>query len=151
MSAPVPERSPASAERSAVSVEPSVGQLIGQLSEQTSRLVRDELQLAQTELKATAKHAGVGAGLFGGAGVVALYGGGALVTTVVAVLALVLPLWLSALIVAVVLFVVAGVVALMGKKQLQQASPTPERAVRNVKRDVEEVQEARHHEHTHRS
>jgi len=44
VTAPVPDRSSASA-------EPSLGQLIGQLSEQTSRLVRDELQLAQTELK----------------------------------------------------------------------------------------------------
>lgn len=140
MSTPVNDSVP---ERSG-SAEPSVGQLIGQLSEQTSRLVRDELQLAQTELKNTAKHAGVGAGLFGGAGVLALYGGGALVTTAIVVLDLVLPLWLSALIVAVVLFAAAGVAALLGKKQLQQAAPpTPERTVRNVKRDIKEVQEAR--------
>lgn len=147
MSTPVNDSVPA---RSSAAVEPSVGELIGQLSEQTSRLVRDELQLAQTELKATAKHAGVGAGLFGGAGVLALYGGGALVTTAIVALDLVLPLWLSALIVAVVLFAAAGAAALLGKKQLQQAAPpTPERTVRNVKRDIKQVQEARHHEHTH--
>lgn len=127
--------------------EPSVGQLMTRLSEQTSRLVRDELQLAQAELKVTAKHAGLGAGLLGGAGVFALYGLGALVTAAIAALALAVPLWASGLIVAAVLFLIAGVEALLGKKQLQQADPTPERTVKNVKRDVEAVQEARHHDH----
>lgn len=127
--------------------EPSIGQLMTRLSEQTSRLVRDELQLAQAELKVTAKHAGLGAGLLGGAGVFALYGLGAVVTAAIAALALAVPLWASGLIVAAVLFIIAGVEALLGKKQLQQADPTPERTVKNVKRDVEAVQEARHHDH----
>lgn len=138
-------------ERSSTSAEPSVGQLMTQLSEQTSRLVRDELALAQLELKNTAKHAGVGAGLFSVAGVLALFGLGALVTTAVVALDLVLPLWLAALIVSVVLFAVAGIGALLGKKQVEQVAPTPERSVTNVKRDLAEVQEARHHDDTPRS
>ncbi|MFN7243376.1 MAG: phage holin family protein [Dietzia cercidiphylli] len=123
----------------------SVGQLMTQLSEQTSRLVRDELLLAQVELKNSAKHAGVGAGLFGGGGILALFGFGALVTAAIAGLALVLPLWLSALIVGAVLLIVAGVVALLGKKQVEQSTPAMERTVDSVKEDVRQVQEARHH------
>ena len=137
-------------EESSTPADPSVGQLMTQLAEQTSRLVRDELQLAQTEFKNTAKHAGVGGGLLSGAGVLALFGVGGLITTAIVALDLVLPLWLAALIVTGVLFLAASVVALLGKKQLQQASPTPERTVANVKRDVQEVQEARHHDDTHR-
>lgn len=123
----------------------SVGELMTRLSEQTSRLVRDELALAQIELRDTAKQAGKGAGLLSGAGVLALFGLGAGIATAIIALALVLPLWASALIVTAVLFVAAGIAALMGRKEVQQVSPTPERTVTNVKRDVEEVQEARHH------
>lgn len=125
-------------------VDPSVGRLLVQLSEQSSRLVRDELALAQIEIKDTVKHAGVGVGLFSAAGVLALFGVGALVATAIIALALVLPLWLSALIVTLVLFVAAGVAGLLGRKQVQQASPTPERTIENVRRDVDAVQEARH-------
>lgn len=116
----------------------SLGELIGQLSEQTSRLVRDEVALAKTELQSTVKHVGVGAGLFGGAGVFALLGLTTLVGAAVAALALVLDVWLAALIVAVVLFAVAGVSALIGKKQIGQAGP-PERAISSVKQDIAEV------------
>lgn len=125
----------------------SVGQLMTQLSEQTSRLVRDEIQLAQTELKSTVKHAGFGAGLFGAAGVLALFGLAALIATAIIALALVLPLWASALIVAGVLLMAAAIAGMVGKKELQQSSPTPRRTVENVKRDVHELQEARHHDH----
>ena len=125
--------------------DPSVGQLMTRLSEQTSRLVRDELLLARVELKDSVKHAGVGVGLFSGGGILALFGFGALVTGAIAGLALVLPLWLSALIVAAVLFMAAGVAALLGKKQVDQSTPAMERAVDSVKRDVQQVQEARQH------
>lgn len=131
--------------------DPSVGQLMTQLSEQTSRLVRDELALAQVELKNTAKQAGMGAGLLGGAGVLALFGLGAAIATAIIALALLLPAWASALIVTAVLLAGAGVAGLMGKKQVQQVSLTPDRAVANVKLDAEEVQEARHRDHTDRS
>jgi hypothetical protein len=124
--------------------DPSISELMTQLSSQTSRLVRDELRLAQKEFSDAAKHAGIGAGLFSGAGLLAVFGVGALITAAIAALALVLPVWAAALIVAVVLFAAAGIAALISKKQLEQASPTPERTVANVKQDINEVKEARH-------
>lgn len=117
-----------------------IGDLVKQLSEQTSTLVRKELQLAQIDLKEKGKRAGIGAGLFGGAGVVMLYGVGALVAAVILLLATALAAWLSALIVAVVLLAGAGIAALMGKKQVQQAvPPQPEQAIQSTKRDVDHV------------
>jgi uncharacterized membrane protein YqjE len=126
----------------------STGQLISQLSEQTSTLVRSELALAKVELTNSAKHAGLGAGLFSVAGVLAWFGLGALIATAIIALDLVLPLWAAALIVTLVLFVAAGIAALVGKKQVQQVAPTPERTVENVKLDVQEVKESRSHDHT---
>jgi uncharacterized membrane protein YqjE len=118
----------------------SSAQLVSRLTQQSTELIRSELRLAQAEMTEKAKHAGVGAGLFGGAGLVALYGVGALVATVILALALVLPAWLAALIVTVLLFAVAGIVALVGKKQVSQATPAaPERAIDGVKRDIETV------------
>lgn len=137
-----PARRSAEYKPSSASAEPSVSELMTRLSEQTSQLVRGELKLAQKELQRTAKHAGLGAGLFGAAGILALYALAALITTAIAALALALPVWASALIVAVVLFIAAGVAALVGKKEVQQVSPTPERAVENVKRDIQQVKDA---------
>ena len=120
--------------------EEPIGELVRDLSEQTATLVRKELQLAQLEMTEKGKRAGVGAGLFGSAGVVALYGVGALVAAAILLLATSLEPWLSALIVAGVLLVGAGVAALMGKKQVEQAvPPQPEQAVQSTKRDVETV------------
>lgn len=118
-----------------------MGELVTQLSGQTSRLVRSELQLAQEEMQAKAKHAGVGAGLFGGAGLVALFGVGALVATLILALALVLPAWsVAALIVTVVLFAIAGAAALVGKKHVSRATPAaPQHTIGSVKRDIETV------------
>jgi uncharacterized membrane protein YqjE len=124
--------------------DPSTGQLISQLSEQASRLARDELRLAQVELKDSVRHAGLGAGLFTATGVLGLYGLAALTATVIIALDLVLPLWAAGLIVTVVLFIAAGIAALAGKKQVQEASPTPERTMANLRRDVREVKESSH-------
>ena len=121
----------------------STGQLIGQLTEQISRLVRDEARLAQAEVTQKAKKLGVGAGLFGGAGLVAFFGVAALITSVILALALVLPHWLAALIVAVALFAVAGVLALVGKKDVQKGSPpVPTEAISSVKTDIATVKES---------
>jgi uncharacterized membrane protein YqjE len=120
--------------------EVSTGELINRLTAQSTELIRSELQLAKTEMTEKAKHAGVGAGLFGGAGLIALYGLGALITAIILLLALALPAWLSALIVAVVLFAIAGVAALIGKKQVTAAvPPAPERTIDSVKKDVQTV------------
>jgi len=127
-------------------VDPTLGQLMIQLSDQTSRLVRDEMQLARVELKSTVKHAGLGAGLFSVAGLLALFGVAALITTAIIALALLLSLWASALIATAVLFIAAAIAAVVGKKQLQHVSPTPERTVENVQRDIREVKESRKHD-----
>ena len=120
--------------------EPSTAELVQRAAEQVSRLVRDELALARAELTQKGKHAGIGIGLFGGGGVMALYGSGALVAAVILLLALVMPGWLAALIVAVALFVLAGILALIGKKQVSRAvPPVPEATVRSVRADVDTV------------
>ena len=143
MTAHIPSQgTPAGASVSSDPSEATTGELVTRLSGQISELVRGELTLAKAELTQKAKRAGIGGGLLGAAGVLALYGLGALVTTVIALLALVLPVWASALIVAVVIFIVAGVLGLLGKNQMQRATPpVPENTVESVKRDVATVQE----------
>lgn len=126
------------------SSDATTGQLVSRLSQEVSELVRSELQLAKVEMSGKAKRAGLGAGLFGGAGVIALYGVGALIAAAILALALAMDAWLAALIVGVVLLLVAGAVALVGKKQVQQATPaTPEHTVDSLKQDVQAVKEAR--------
>ncbi|GAB2577412.1 YhjD/YihY/BrkB family envelope integrity protein [Microlunatus antarcticus] len=121
----------------------SVGDLIRNMSADLSTLVRDEIRLAQAEVGEKAKKAGIGIGAFGGAGVVALYGLGVLISAAVLALAGPLPNWLAALIVAVVLFIVAGIAALVGKKKLSQAAPpVPTQAIASVKTDVAEIKES---------
>ncbi|MGY1680250.1 phage holin family protein [Geodermatophilus sp. SYSU D01176] len=121
----------------------STGQLIGQLTEQISRLVRDEARLAQAEVTQKAKRLGIGAGLFGGAGLFAFFGLAVLIATAVLALALVLPAWLAALIVAVVLFAVAGVLALVGKKDVEKSTPpVPTEAIASTREDIATVKES---------
>ncbi len=123
----------------------SVGQLVSQLTEQMSRLVKDEVQLAKVDLTAKGKKAGIGIGMFSGAGLLAFFGFGALVTTAILGLAYLVPAWLSALIVGVVLFAVAAVLALMGKKEVSEATPpVPQAAVDGLKQDVQTVKEGLH-------
>jgi uncharacterized membrane protein YqjE len=122
--------------------ERSVGDLVQQLSQQTATLVRQEMRLAQAELQEKGKRAGIGAGMFGGAGLVALYGVGALVAAVIILLATAIEPWISALIVGVVLLATAGLLALLGRRQVEHATPPrPEHAMESVRRDVEHVKE----------
>ncbi len=117
-----------------------IGDLVKQLSEQTSTLVRKELQLAQLEMTEKGKRAGLGAGLFGGAGLIAVFGVATLIATVVMALATFLAPWLAGLIVAVVLLAAAGIAALVGKKQVDQVgAAAPEQAIQSGKRTVDEV------------
>ena len=121
----------------------STGELVGQLSEQVTRLVRGEVRLAQAEVTQKAKRFGIGAGLFGGAGLVAVLGLGALVTAAILGLANVLPGWLAAVLVAVVLFAVAGVLALLGKRGVAKAAPPlPTETIASVQADIEAVKTA---------
>jgi hypothetical protein len=118
--------------------EASAAELVKQLSEQTSRLARQEMELAKAELAIKGKRAGIGAGMFGTAGLLGLYAVGALITAAIAALATAVDTWLAALIVAVVLGAAAGVAALMGKSKVQEAMPpVPEDSVESVKEDVQ--------------
>jgi uncharacterized membrane protein YqjE len=118
-----------------------VGDLVKQAAELTAKLVRSEIRLAQLELQDKAKHAGIGVGLFGAAGVVALFGVGAIVAMAILLLTTAVDhAWLAALIVGAVLFAAAGVVAVTGKKQVDQATPAaPEEALDSVQDDVQEI------------
>jgi uncharacterized membrane protein YqjE len=123
--------------------EQSTAELVQRASEQISRLVRDELALAKAELTEKGKHAGLGIGLFGGGGALAVFGLGALVATAILLLDLVLPAWAAALIVTVVLFAMAGVLALVGRRQVRQAvPPVPSAAALSVRADVDAVTSA---------
>jgi len=136
---------PSSAGATSATVTPdpenaSTGQLVGQLTEQITTLVRNEARLAQAEVTQKAKRLGVGAGLFGGAGLFAFFGVAVLVAAAVLALAAVLPDWLAAVIVAVVLFAIAGVLALVGKKDVEQAAPpVPTQAIAGVQADIAAV------------
>jgi uncharacterized membrane protein YqjE len=118
----------------------SISELIQQLGEQTSRLARQEVELAKAEMTIKGKRLGIGAGAFGGAGLVALFGLGALTAAVILLLDTTMSPWLAALIVAVVYLAVAGALALVGKSKVESATPpVPERAVASVKQDVEQT------------
>jgi uncharacterized membrane protein YqjE len=120
--------------------EASLGELVSQVSQQIPELVRSELRLAQAEVAEKGKQAGVGFGMFGAAGVLALYGLGALLATLILVLALFLPAWAAALVVTLLVFTAAGVAALLGKNKVGKATPPkPERALAGVKQDVATV------------
>jgi membrane protein len=115
-----------------------LAELARQLSDQTSRLIHQEIELAKAELSIKGKRAGIGAGMFGGAGVFGFYALGALTATAILALSLAVTAWLAALIVAVVLAAIAGVLALQGKTKVQQATPpVPEQATESVKEDVQ--------------
>src|SRR5919106_1661306 len=108
----------------------SVGELVNQLSEQTSTLVRQELRLAQTELQEKGKRVGIGAG--------------ALVAAAIIGIGTLLEPWVAAVIVGVVLLAVAGILAMLGRKQVERGTPPlPQQAIESAKRDVDEVKAAR--------
>jgi len=118
--------------------ERPIGDLLKQLSEQTTTLVRQELELAKAEVSVKGKKAGQGAGMFGGAGVAALMGLGALTAAAITLLDNAMSTQLAALIVSVVWFAIAGVLALQGRNKVQEATPpVPEQATESMKEDVQ--------------
>jgi len=126
----------------------SLAELARQLSNQTTDLVRHEVELAKAELRVKGKRAGMGASMFGGAGAFGVYALGALTAAIIAGIAEALPVWASALIVAALYGAIAGILALRGRKKVQQATPPlPEETVQSVKEDVrytkQRAQEAR--------
>ncbi len=118
--------------------EQSMGELFKQLSDELSTLVRQELRLAQAEMTEKGKRAGIGAGIFGGAGLIGVMALGTLSACLVAALAEAMDVWLAALIVTVVYAAIAGVLALQGRERIQRATPVvPEETVETVKEDVQ--------------
>jgi uncharacterized protein YacL len=116
------------------------GELLKQLSEETTRLVHQEIELAKAELTQKGKQAGTGAGLFGGAGAIGFLALAALTTCFILALDAAMPAWLAALIVAVVYGVIAAVLAMQGRNKIKQAvPPVPEQTIETVKEDVEWV------------
>ena len=115
-----------------------IGDLLKQLSQETTTLVRQELELAKAEMSVKAKEGGKGAGLLGGGAVAGLLFLGALTATIIGLLDLGMKFWLAALIVTVLWGAVAAVLALQGRNKLQEAAPpVPEQAQQSVKEDVQ--------------
>ena len=125
--------------------EQSTGELVKQVTEQVSLLVRDELKLAQLEMTRKGKEAGKGAGMLGGAGLVALYGVACLIACAIIAISHSLQAWLAALIVGAALLAVAAVLAALGRSRMRRATPPmPAEAIDSVKADVAEVRERVH-------
>jgi uncharacterized membrane protein YqjE len=122
--------------------ERSTGELVKQVAEQVSVLLRDELKLAQLEMTSKARQAGKGAGMMGGGGLIALYGVACLIACVIIAISHTLQAWLAALIVGAALLVLAAVIAAVGRRHMRKATPPmPTEAVESVKTDVEEIRE----------
>jgi uncharacterized membrane protein YqjE len=114
------------------------GELLKELSDHTTTLVKQEIELAKAELQEKGKKAGVGAGMLGGASLFGVFAFAALTTCMIAALDSAMPLWLAALIVTVVYAAIAGVLALQGRNKAREATPPlPEQATESVKEDVQ--------------
>ncbi len=123
----------------------AAGELVKDMAEQVSHLVRDELRLAQMEMTRKGKQAATGAGMLTGGGLIALYGLGCLIAGAVIAIAGVVRPWLAALIVGAALLLAAGAAALLGAARLKKATPpVPQQAIGSVKADVDEVRERVH-------
>lgn len=118
----------------------SIGTIVKELMENISTLIRSEIALLKWELKDTAAKLGSGAAMFAGAAFIAIFGLGFLFVTILLVLVrLGIPAWVSALIVTVALFVVAAVLAMIGKKKFQAAQYVPKESVEHLKNDLESI------------
>lgn len=123
----------------------STGELVKQVTEQVSVLVRDELKLARLEMTGKAKQAGTGVGMMGGGALIALYGVACLIACVIIAISHSLQAWLSALIVGAALLIIAGAVSAAGRNKMRKgAPPMPTEAVESVKADVQEIKERAH-------
>lgn len=124
-------------DRPAANPEASVAELVKQLSEQSSALARKEVELAKLEVTEKAKRTGIGAGMFGGAGLLGVAALGALTACFILALDLAVAGWSAALIVAGVYALIASGLAITGKSNLQQGTPpAPQQAVESTKEDV---------------
>jgi hypothetical protein len=120
----------------------SIAELMRQLSDQSSKLARQEVELAKAELTEKGRSLGIGLGEFGAAGLVGVLALGALTAALILALSEAVDGWLAALVVTVVYLAVAGVLALAGKRRAEEATPAaPERATASVKQDVAAIKE----------
>jgi hypothetical protein len=118
----------------------SLAELISRVSDDAKKLVRAEVALAKAELSGKVKTAGIGAGMFGAAGVIVWFAVAVLIAAAVLGLAVVLPYWLAALVVGVALVLVAGLLVLLGAGALRRAQPlAPTQAIASVKADIAAV------------
>lgn len=121
----------------------STAELVSKAASQISTLVRDELALAKAELAEKGKRAGLGGGLMGAAGVLAVYGVGLVLAVFVALLDLVWPLWLAILVITIVVFATAAVLLLVGKKKIESAGPAvPQETASRLQADLQTVKDA---------
>jgi hypothetical protein len=120
--------------------ERSLGQLVADASADLSSIMRSEIELVKVEVKNDVSQAGKGAGMFAGAAVLGLYGFGLLLLAAAwGLVAAGLPVWLGLLIVAVLLFVIAAVLALIGKKAMAKVKGKPEKTIENAQQAVQAV------------
>jgi hypothetical protein len=118
----------------------SISELLQRLSDQSTLLARKEVELAKAELTEKGKKIGTGAGAFGGAAFMGVFTFAALTTAFILLLATALDAWIAALIVTAVYGAIAGVMALMGKKKIDEGSPpVPEQTIDSVNKDVETI------------
>ena len=129
---------PSRSENGTTDEDRSLGELVKQLSDQSTRLARMEVELAKSELQQKGRQIGIGAGAFGAAALLGFFAFAALTTTLILALNEAMDAWLAALIVTVVYAAIAGVLALVGKQRVEEGSPpVPERAIETTKEDVE--------------
>ena len=118
--------------------EESIGELMKDLSNDLTELVRQELRLAQAEMTERGKQAGLGIGMFGGAGLIGFLALGAFTAAFIAILATTMRTWVAALIVTVVYGLIAGALALMGRREVAEAlPPAPEQTTETLKEDAQ--------------
>jgi len=128
------------------SSEESVPEILTSLPGQLTDLMRSEFKLARAEMIENAKQSGPAAGFMGAGGFLAAFGFAGLLTTLILLLALVVPAWAAAGIVTLALFAAAGIAVVVGRSRIKHVSPTPETTVSNVKQDVEQIKEGAHHD-----
>jgi hypothetical protein len=117
----------------------STGELVAELSHQLRRLARAEAKLALTELRRKGRRAAFGGALLGGAATLGLLGTGVLLACAVLALALVLPVWLAALLVGVATLLVAGLCGVTGRAAMRRALPPVDWVANSVKQDLETI------------
>lgn len=122
-------------------LQPTLGELFATLTQQLQSLLRGEVALLKAQVKEKGQKMGLGIGLFVGAAVFAGVAGLVLVATAILALALVLPAWLAALIVAVAFLLIAAVLGLVGKKQLDAANEVKPAIKENIQQDITIVKE----------